>query len=323
MAVFTAAMNAFLSNVPACCASIVSTFAALAWPATSSVGASGGVLRLLRLRGGRRVRLLGARESLDVALHLRERRVLARASPPAARTGGCSSLSVDSGRGRHGRRSGAATADRRCRAAYRPRHLAPARPASAPSRPALPSGETGLTGFGRWHRLLGRDRTRAEPGRDDRERRRGRLVGLALEVDLDAGRLRGLQALLDDPDVRLAPADLAQGARRCRTPRHRTTCSFPASSALTAELPAARCSANRPRRSTRPDLRPARARVLRRGARRSAPRRAPGRSSQLVGADLSGLLLFLLGFPLHRAERAVVGRLHLFLLLALPLDRRE
>ena len=40
MAVFTAAMNAFLSKVPACWASIVSTFAALAWPATSSVGGS-------------------------------------------------------------------------------------------------------------------------------------------------------------------------------------------------------------------------------------------------------------------------------------------
>ena len=40
MAVFTAAMNAFLSNEPACWASIVSTLAALACPARSSVGAS-------------------------------------------------------------------------------------------------------------------------------------------------------------------------------------------------------------------------------------------------------------------------------------------
>ena len=40
MAALTAAMNAFLSNEPACWASIVSTLAALACPARSSVGAS-------------------------------------------------------------------------------------------------------------------------------------------------------------------------------------------------------------------------------------------------------------------------------------------
>ena len=40
MAALTEAMNAFLSKVPACCASIVSALAALAWPLRSSVGAS-------------------------------------------------------------------------------------------------------------------------------------------------------------------------------------------------------------------------------------------------------------------------------------------
>src|SRR5664279_4962339 len=40
MAALTAAMNAFLSKVPGCWASMASTLAALACPATSSVGGS-------------------------------------------------------------------------------------------------------------------------------------------------------------------------------------------------------------------------------------------------------------------------------------------
>ena len=96
IAVFTAAMNACLSKVPACWASIESTFAALAWPATSSVGGERGALRLLGLRRGRRVRLLGLGEPLTLPFTCanagsssgrhpgRRRRAAGAACPPAA-----------------------------------------------------------------------------------------------------------------------------------------------------------------------------------------------------------------------------------------------
>ena len=98
MAAFTAAMKAFLSNVPGCWASIVSALAALACDPTSPAGGSAASWASLAFAaaGG------CARFSRAVALTLPVTAVKAGSSSgrtPVGRTGGCSSASAANGAG--------------------------------------------------------------------------------------------------------------------------------------------------------------------------------------------------------------------------------
>ena len=153
------------------------------------------------------MRPLGLGELLDVAPHLAERRILLRAYAGRRRRG----LQQLVGRQRH----------RRCRG--RPSatptatwSLGRRRRGAGPGLGRLGAGlaerRDRLDRLGRRHRLLRGDGTGAEPRRDDGQRRGGRLVGLALEVHVDAGRLGGPQPLLDDRDVGFVAADLPQRA---------------------------------------------------------------------------------------------------------------
>ena len=275
-------MNAFLSNVPGCWASIVSTLAALACPARSSAGASaascaslafdaaGGWARLRRSGGLHRVRDLGER-------------LVGRRTDAGRGDGRGEQLVVAERRGRRwwgrGRRRGRGLSGRGALRA---------------------DGLGGLRGFrgradlrhrlGRRHGLLGRHRLGPEPGADHGERRRGRLLRRPVQVDRHPGGLRRLQPLLDGLDGRLVVAHLAQ--RRVDVahglgPGDRIR---PASSALTAAFPAERCSASSPGG---------------RAERRSSARRRPSaRASSRRVAALSGVSR---APPIRRASR-VGGR---------------
>ena len=122
MAVLTAAMNAFLSNVPACWASIVSALAALACPARSSVGASAASCASLAFDAAGGCARLSSGEALDVPRDLGERRDPPRAAPPVGATGGCKQLV--GGQWRRARRAAPRPAGirRRRRPAARPGH---------------------------------------------------------------------------------------------------------------------------------------------------------------------------------------------------------
>ena len=157
MAVFTAAMNAFLSKVPGLLGVHRVDLRGLGLAGDVVGRGERGALRLLRLRRGGRVRLLGLGEALDVALHLARTPGPPPGCTPGGGTGGWSSLSAVSGaggdRGRRRRRR-----HRRRRAPWPP---APRRRpggfgafAPRPCRAARPAWYR----LGRRHRLLRRRR---------------------------------------------------------------------------------------------------------------------------------------------------------------------
>ena len=171
-------------------------------------GGHRGVLRLLGLRRGHRVRLLRRSETLDVRVHLAEcgvipgsdagrRRGRLQQFVGRQRSGTCHWDSA------HRRRGGAA--------GWRSRGSVPAGPRSGVWCLRARLAERGHRRdrfLGRDRLLLG-DRPRPEPGLGHRQRGCRRLR--ALEVNRDAGRLRRVQPLLHRVDHRFVPADLPQG----------------------------------------------------------------------------------------------------------------
>ena len=242
MAAFTEAMNAFLSKVPGCWASIVSTLAALACPARSSVGASAASWASLAFdaAGG------CARLSLAKPLTLPVTWVKAGSSSgshAARRHRRLEQLVGGQRRSAHrrGRRAPAAPACRRRRLAARGAlartaclgglgsGLAERADRRAPAWVAAPASSGPPPPA----------RSRSSSPRARRRRLR------ALELDGYAGRLGRLQTLLDRVDRRLVLAHLPAARRRCRRrPASPGNLSLAAISALTAALPAWRCRAS-------------------------------------------------------------------------------
>ena len=210
MAVFTAAMNAFLSNVPACCASIVSTFAAFAWPATSSVGASAASCASFAFDAAGGCAFLAVGESLDVALHLGERRVLARASrPAAARAAGAACRRVSgAGAGRRHRRR-----HRGHRRAGRRRGPVPVRRPWGLRGGGLAERRDRLDGLGGGTGFFGATAPGPKPVVVTASAEAGGLLASPSRSTWTPAALACLQPLLDELDVGLvAPRTSAQGA---------------------------------------------------------------------------------------------------------------
>ena len=236
-------MNAFLSNEPACWASIVSTLAALAWPATSSVGrerprpgppwpstpAGGCALLALAKPLTLPVTCVKAGSSSGATAGRRDRRLEQLVARQGAGAGaGAAAPPVIAGAGGAGARA------------------APGRLGAPWPRPC-PSGLTGRHRLRRRHRLLRRHRSPA------RSRSWSRPAPTAA-----AGRPPGR------PGCR-PPWPPSAPSRPCRSPGSSLRISLmPASmsdracspghfslaaiSAFTAALPASRCSASRARR---------------------------------------------------------------------------
>ena len=209
MAALTAAMNAFLSNEPACWASMVSTFAALAWPGRSSVGASAASCASLAFDGRRRMRLLVLGE--------------AGLTWPVTCVKAGSSLGPHLGR----RRPAVAAAGRRTAAPGRPSLRRPPAAPAAPQRrhrsrrpcrhrrpvwrgfaPALPSGCTAGTGFGGGTGFFAGTASGPKPVLVTASAEAGGFG--PFQLDGHAGGLRRLEPLLDRLDRRVVAANLDQ-----------------------------------------------------------------------------------------------------------------
>ena len=98
MAAFTAAMNAFLSNVPGCWASMVSALAAFAWPVRSSVGARAASWASLAFAAAGGCARLTLAKVLTFFVTWVNAGSLS-GSTPGGLTGGCSSCSPESAAG--------------------------------------------------------------------------------------------------------------------------------------------------------------------------------------------------------------------------------
>ena len=150
IAAFTAAMNAFLSNVPGCWASIVSTLAALACPARSSAGASAASWASLAFAAaGGCARFAAATPFTAPTTWLNAGSAAGRT--PGGGTGGASSWSEVSARRAAdvGAAPPAAASERSAGARAARRSGGPRRPPPfAGFAAALPSGLTFGTGFG-------------------------------------------------------------------------------------------------------------------------------------------------------------------------------
>ena len=220
-----------------------------------------GVLGLFRLRRGRRVRALVLGESLHIPGDLFERRILFWSNGFRRdrwlqqlvgrqwSSGDCGSTAAAGGRRRWRRAPRATTA---CLGALG-RGLA--------ERTYL------WHRLSRGHRLFRRDRSGPEARLRHRERRRRRLR--TLQFYGYTGRLGALEALLHRVDRGFVAAQFPQ--RRVdvsAAPPRRATSISPASSALTAALPALRCSAKRRGGAHRGRARPRRSCVYRRRVRR-------------------------------------------------------
>ena len=239
MAVFTAAMNACLSKVPACWASIVSAFAALAWPATSSVGGSAAPCASFAFDAAVGWAFLAFAKPVTLPFTC----LKAGSSPgvtPAGATGGSSSLSAVSGAGAIGA------------AAPPPPPPAPgalaaggfAGPAGLGAfAPALPSGETGLVGLVGGTGFFGATAEGPKPVLVTASAVAGGLLA-------SPSRSTGTPAAL----VAFSPfSTIGRSGSSPRTSRRALSMSatsspdvlnLPAIRALTAELPANRCNAN-------------------------------------------------------------------------------
>src|SRR5450755_1585259 len=144
MAALTAAMNAFLSKVPGCWASMASTLAALACPATSSVGGSAASWASLTFDAAGGCAFLPLAKAVTLPLTW-SKAGSSSGLVAVGGAGGCSSLSAVNGAGTVGAAALAAGA------VVGPVPDAAALPRlptglAAPA-PALPNGLTGGTGF--------------------------------------------------------------------------------------------------------------------------------------------------------------------------------
>ena len=247
IAAFTAAMNAFLSNVPGCWASIVSTLAALACPARSSAGASAASCASLAFAAaGGCARFAAA----------------APFTAPVTWANAGSARRTDAGRGRP-----AGPAAGRRRAAPRRRRCGPPRPPSEPGagaaaarrsapsgrRPspgfaaAFPSGLTFGTGFGGGTGFFAGTASGPNPVRTTASADAG---GFCAAPSRSTGTPAAFAAFSPFSTVSTAGSSRRTSAQRrvdvahrLRRPDDRIR---PASSALTAAFPAARCNASNP-----------------------------------------------------------------------------